>query len=79
MANPGFSLDNRLTPKEELIHFKAVVRSVVIDASEVLANIELLSHAAELEAQIVVLDHCLDYIRRLCEGDIQESGDKEAE
>ena len=79
MENPERPLDKRLPPEKELMHFKAVVRSVMIDASKVLANIELLSHGAELEEQIALLDHYLDYTRRLCERDIQEAGDKEAE
>jgi hypothetical protein len=49
------------------------------DASKVLVNIELLSHGAELEQQIALLDHYLDYTQRLCESDIQEAGDQKAE
>ena len=49
MENPEQPLNKRLTPEKELLHFKAVVRSVMIDAAKVLANIELLSHGAELE------------------------------
>ena len=78
MENPECPLDNRLSPEKQLMHFKAVVRSVMIDASKVLANIELLSHGAELEEQIDLLDHYLDYTRRLCERDIQEADNKEA-
>ena len=79
MENPDRPLDKRLPPEKELMHFKAVVRSVMIDASKVLANIELFSHGAELEEQIELLDHYLDYTRRLCERDTQEAGGKEAE
>ena len=78
MENPDRPLDKRLPPEKELMHFKAVVRSVMIDASKVLANIELLSHGAELEEKIALLDHYLDYTRRLCERDIAEAGDQEA-
>lgn len=69
MENLGCSSDKRLPPEKELMHFKAIVRSVMIDASKVLANIELMSHGAELEKQISLLDHYLDYTRRLCERD----------
>jgi hypothetical protein len=79
MENPERPLDKRLPPEKELMHFKAVVRSVMIDASKVLANIELLSHGAEPEEQIALLDHYLDYTRRLCERDVPEVGDQEVE
>jgi len=79
MENPERPLDKPLPPEKELMHFKAVVRSVMLDASKVLANIELLVHGAEVEEQMSLLDHYLDYTRRLCERDISEAGDKEAE
>ena len=61
MQKPGGSLPRKLSPEEELKHFKAVVRSVMMDASKTLANIELISEGAELEEQISLLDHYLDY------------------
>jgi hypothetical protein len=76
IENLEYPSDKRLPPEKELMHFKAVVRSVMLDASKVLANIELLSHGAELEEQIDLLDHYLDYTRRLCERDLQEASDK---
>ena len=79
MENPERPLDKRLSPEKDLMHFKAVVRSVMIDASKVLANIELLSHGVELEEQMALLDHYLDYTRRLCERDAPEVGDQEVE
>ena len=39
MENPEHPLNKPLLPEKELIHFKAVVRSVMLDASKVLANI----------------------------------------
>ena len=42
MENSERPLDKRLPPEKELRHFKAVARSVMIDASKVPANIELL-------------------------------------
>ena len=70
----------RKSPREEeLKHFKAVVRSVMMDASKVLGYIELEVHGAEIEEQISLLDHYLDYTRRLCERDVPEVGDQEAE
>jgi hypothetical protein len=47
MENPERPLDKPLPPEKELMHFKAVVRSVMLDASKVLANIELLVHGAD--------------------------------
>ena len=75
MRDSNSSLPERLPPEEELKHFKAVVRSIMIKASEVLGYIELLSHGAEIEEQISLLDHYLDYTRRLCEGHIKETSD----
>ena len=49
MKKPDESLPKRLTPEEELEHFKAVIRNLMIDASKVLAYMELLSRGAELE------------------------------
>lgn len=54
-------------PKEELKHFKSVVKSLMNDASKVLAEIELLYQGTEIEEQISLLNHYLDYTRRLCE------------
>ena len=79
MENPEHPVDKPLSPEEELKHFKAVVRSVMLDASKVLAHIELLVHGAEVEEQMSLLDHYLDYTRRLCEREILEAGDKEEE
>jgi len=79
MENPEYPLDKPSSPEKELMHFRAVVRSVMLDASKVLANIELLVHGAEVEEKMSLLDHYLDYTRRLCERDIPEAGDKEAE
>jgi hypothetical protein len=79
MKNQGRSSGKQLPPEQELRHFKAVVRSLMIDASKVLANIELLSHGVKLEEQIALLDHYLDYTQRLCESDMQEAVDQKAE
>jgi hypothetical protein len=48
MENP----DKRLSPEKDLIHFKAVVRSVMIDASKVIANIELLCQEMSLRSKL---------------------------
>ena len=73
------SSPSKLPPEEELKHFKAVVRSVMMDASKVLGHIELLVHGAEIEEQMSLLDHYLDYTRRLCESDTHGVGDQKAE
>ena len=65
MENPERPLDKQLPPEKELMHFKAVVRSIMMDASKVLGYIELEAHGAEIEEQISLLDHYLDYTRRL--------------
>jgi hypothetical protein len=79
MENTERPSDKPLSPEKELMHFKGVVRSVMLDASKVLANIELLVHGAEVEEQMSLLDHYLDYTRRLCERDIKDATDKETE
>jgi hypothetical protein len=63
MGKPDSSSTRKLSPEEELKHFKAVVRSVMMDASKVLGFIELEAHGAEMEEQISLLDHYLDYTR----------------
>jgi len=68
------SSPRKLSPEEELKHFKAVVRSVMMDASKVLGHIELLVHGAEIEEQMSLLDHYLGYTQRLCEGHNEETG-----
>ncbi len=67
------SRGKKLPPEEELRHFKNVVKSLMNDASKVLAEIELLSHGAEIEEQIHLLDHYLDYTRRLCESNKEDN------
>lgn len=44
MKNQRCSSGKQLSPEQELRYFKAIVRSLMIDASKVLADIELLSH-----------------------------------
>ena len=75
MENPERPLDKQLPPEKELMHFKAVVRSIMMDASKVLGYIELEAHGTETEEQISLLDHYLDYTRRLCESDTHGVGD----
>ncbi len=63
-----------LPAEEELKYFKAVVESLMNDASKILAHIELLSHGAEIEKEIHLLDHYLDHTRRLYESSKEEVG-----
>lgn len=69
--------NGELTPEKELEYFKGVIRSLMYDASKVLAHIELLSHGAEIEEKIRLLDHYLDHTRRLCESRREEATDLE--
>lgn len=59
----------QLTSEEELMHFKVVVKGLMNDASKVLAEIELISKGDEMEEKISLLEHYLDYTKRLCESD----------
>jgi len=56
--------------KDEFKHFKGIVRSLIVDTSEVPARIELPSHGAEREEEIDLLDHYLDHKIRRCESQI---------
>jgi len=76
MGKRDGSSPRELPTEETLKNFKAVVRSVMIDASKVLGHIELLVHGEEIEEQMSLLDHYLDYTRRLCESDVQETNDQ---
>jgi len=74
MEKQDGSSPRKLPPEEELKHLKAVERSVMVDASKVLGHIELFVHGAEIEEQMSLLDHYLDYTRRLCESHNEEAG-----
>lgn len=67
------SKGKKVQPEEELKHFKAIVKSIMDDASKALAEIILLSNGSEIEEKISLLDHYLDYVRRLCESDEEVS------
>ncbi len=70
-----FLQKKKLAPEEEFRHFKNVVKSLMKDASKVLAEMESLLDGAEIEEKssllehISLLDHYLDYTRRLAESD----------
>ena len=76
-SEDSLAKNGELTPEKELEYFKGVVRSLMYDASKALAHIELLSHGAEIEEEIHLLDHYLDHTRRLCESPKEEVGDWE--
>ncbi|HUW29993.1 MAG TPA: hypothetical protein VM223_00115 [Planctomycetota bacterium] len=69
MQNKIRNMAPGLAPADELSHFKAVVRSLMNQAESILAEIELSAHGKAIEDKIAMLDHCLDYTRRLCEPD----------
>ncbi len=64
--------EKEISAEEELKHFKNVVKSLMRDAINVLAEIELFSHGEELEEKISILNHYLDYTLRLSEGKMDE-------
>ncbi len=57
----------QLPPVLVLKYFKATVRSLMKDASEVLERIARSSPEPEAREDIYLLEHYLDYTRRLCE------------
>ena len=63
----------KLTPEEELKHFKNVVKSLMEESSKALVNIELFSQGVEIKEEISLLNHCLDFTIRLCKGDEEEA------
>ena len=61
--------EGRLPPEEELRLIKGVVKSLMRDASKVLAQIELLEvSGAEVDELIHLLDQYLSYAEHLCDG-----------
>ncbi len=71
-SNNSFLEENRkeLPPEVELRHFKGVVKSLMQDASKVLALLELEVTGPEAERLMELLDHYLSYTERLCEGKV---------
>jgi hypothetical protein len=68
-SDDALATGKKLTPEEELKHFKNVVKSLMEESSKALANIDLFSHGVEIKEEISLLSHCLDFTIRLCEGD----------
>ena len=66
MKSETAAFTRTLTPSEELRHFKALVRSLMDQAGSILADIELAARGKGVEEKIAMLDHCIDYTRRLC-------------
>jgi hypothetical protein len=61
--------EGKLPPEEELRLLKAVVKSLMRDASKVLAQIELLELSGpEVDELIHLLNQYLSYTERLCDG-----------
>jgi len=54
---------------EQLRHFKALVKSLMGQAESIIADMELSAQGSGMEEKIAMLDHCIDYTRRLCEYD----------
>ena len=72
-SDDAFAAGKKLTPEEELKHFKNVVKSLMEESSKALVNIDLFSHGVEIKEEISLLSHCLDFTIRLCEGDEEEA------
>jgi hypothetical protein len=72
-SEDALATDKKLTPEEELKHFKNIVKSLMDEASKALVNIDLFSHEVEMKEEISLLSHCLDFTIRLCEGDEEEA------
>jgi len=64
---PG--LAQAVSNTEQLRHFKAVVKSLMDQAESIIADMELSAQGSGMEEKIAMLDHCIDYTRRLCDFD----------
>ena len=62
-------LSHAVSNTEQLKHFKAVVKSLMGQAESIIADMELSARGSGIEDKIAMLDHCIDYTRRLCEFD----------
>lgn len=62
-----YSVNRKFELNESLIHFKSVIENLMKNASKALGEIELSCSAPEVKEKISLLDHYLDYARRLCE------------
>lgn len=72
-SEDALATGKKLTPEEELKHFKNVVKSLMKESSKALVNIELFSHGVEIKEEISLLSHCLDFTIGLCEGDEEKA------
>ncbi len=72
-SDDALATGKKLTPEEELKHFKNVVKSLMEESSKALVNIDLFSHGVEIKEEISLLSHCLDFTIRLCESDEEEA------
>ena len=72
-SDDALATGKKLTPEEELKHFKNLVKSLMEESSKALVNIELFSHGVEIKEEISLLSHCLDFTIRLCESDEEEA------
>jgi hypothetical protein len=62
-----YSVNRKLELNESLTYFKSVIKNLMKNASKVLGEIELGCSAPEIKEKISLLDHYIDYARRLCE------------
>ncbi len=72
-SDDALATGKKLTPEEELKHFKNVVKSLMEESSKALVNIDLFSHGVEIKEEISLLSHYLDFTIRLCEDDEEKT------
>jgi hypothetical protein len=63
------AVEDFVPPEEELRLFRGVVKSLMRDASKVLAEIMLQSRGTRLEQSASLLDSYIGYTLRFCEND----------
>ena len=66
-------LSQTVANAEQMKHFKNVVRSLMEQAEGILGELQMTAEGKGVEEKIAMLDHCLDYTRRLCEYDPSKS------
>lgn len=63
----SWSMDDLSFENDELKQFKVVVKSLIGQAEMILGELRTVADGIEVEQKVVMLGHCLDYTRRLCE------------
>ena len=70
IANRGVAEQAKLTPEEELRLFRGLVRSLTCSAAETLDDLGMWCKDPEQFERCLLVQHYLDYLKRLCDGKV---------